>query len=50
VRDNQDSKGRILNEMPDSRERVLIEPIVLAESKFWFLGLMVGNSQLFQCK
>jgi hypothetical protein len=26
VRDSLDSKGRALNEMPDSRERVLIEP------------------------
>ena len=26
VRDSQDSKGGILDEMPDSRERELIEP------------------------
>ena len=27
VRDSQESKGRTLDEMPDSRERELIEPI-----------------------
>jgi hypothetical protein len=26
VRDSQDSKGRTLDEMPDNRERELIEP------------------------
>jgi hypothetical protein len=38
VRDSQESKGRTLDEMPDSRERDLIEPISSGE-----IGYQVRN-------
>lgn len=46
VRDSQDSKGGTLNEMPDSRERKLIEPTSSRKSGHQMREEGIPQSQL----